>query len=74
MHRDIKTENILMDGMKPKIGDFGLSVEFKVADDSIMTQAGTVSFEAPEILKGIKYNYRIDIWSLGVVLFCMLFG
>lgn len=55
-----------------KISDFGLS---KILENvSVMeTICGTISYVAPEILLYKKqYNRKVDVWSLGVLLFYML--
>ena len=74
-HRDIKLENILV--MKNdiiKIIDFGFAV--KCNKDSYQKLfCGTPSYMAPEILNKDKYNpYYSDIWSLGVLLYAMVYG
>lgn len=74
MHRDIKLENILMNETGYiKICDFGYATEIKEFDPKRIL--GTLSYLAPEcILQKIEDCTKIDVWSCGVVLFCMLCG
>ena len=78
MHRDIKPNNIFIkeddeDGEKKivKLGDFGCSVYIK---DNTSEQIGTFIYCAPEISKGILYDEKCDLWSLGITLFELYFG
>lgn len=75
-HRDLKPENILLkvtpDGQKVvKVADFGFS---KVIDISgAHTRCGTILYSAPEVWKEMYYGLTVDIYSLGIILFEMLF-
>lgn len=75
LHRDIKLDNILLDqGMNLKICDFGISRTI-VANHRMTEQSGTPAFMAPEIIAGGGYEgFGSDVWSLGVVLYCLLTG
>ena len=35
---------------------------------------GTLPYMAPEILKGEKYNYKCDLWSIGIIIYILYFG
>ena len=75
VHRDIKLDNILLDGHgNIKIADFGVSR--KVVDNEILfEQCGTPAYIAPEIVRELGYKgYPVDIWSAGVCLYAMLYG
>lgn len=70
LHRDIKPENIFSneDG-NYKLGDFGVSRILSVAPTSkASTGVCTPEYAAPEQLSG-KYDTRVDIYSLGLVLY-----
>lgn len=76
LHRDIKCENIFLKkqksgGMICKIGDFGFA---KVVEETTKTNCGTTLYMAPEVLAILPYDFKADIWSLGVVFFQMIFG
>lgn len=74
VHRDIKTENILIDGSDNsiKIIDFGLS-KFIEEGEKCTDRQGTPYYLAPEVL--IKnYDRKCDIWSCGIVMYIMLSG
>jgi len=73
-HRDIKLDNILLDGVgNVKIGDFGLSKQIQ-PNTMMFEQYGTPVYKAPEILRNKGYGLSVDLWSAGVVLFAMLYG
>ena len=74
MHRDIKPENILItSNMKAKLSDFGYSAYINPGDirNSI---CGTPVYLAPEMIKMTGHDEKVDIWSIGVLLFELLTG
>jgi len=73
VHRDIKTENLLLDeNLNVKIADFGFGNFFQ--DDNLLkSSCGTPQYAAPEIFEGKEYyGPEVDIWSLGVVLYVLV--
>ena len=70
IHRDIKSQNIfLTKNGSIKIGDFGIAKALSKTNSNAMTVIGTPYYFSPEIINGEPYNYKTDIWSLGVVLY-----
>lgn len=73
IHRDIKPENILLDqNLNVKLCDFGWAVKFGVGFRE--TFCGTFEYMAPEIVNEVPYDFQIDVWSLGVLLYEILHG
>ena len=77
VHRDIKPENFLLynDGHKNKIKliDFGFATYCKNGE-TMNEQLGTPQYAAPEIFEQKPYTNKVDMWSLGVVLYNMVKG
>lgn len=75
VHRDLKPENLIFDHKKNiKIVDFGLSNTYEEGQ-KLKTACGSPCYAAPEMIAGKKYyGLRVDLWSLGVILFALLCG
>ena len=72
IHRDIKPENIFVSRFGDfKLGDFGIARELERTMSSF-SKKGTYSYMAPEMYKGEKYDSRVDIYSLGIVLYKLM--
>ncbi|XP_050415171.1 serine/threonine-protein kinase SIK3 isoform X2 [Patella vulgata] len=75
VHRDLKAENLLLDAnLNIKIADFGFSNYFS-CNGKLKTWCGSPPYAAPELFEGKEYNApKVDIWSLGVVLYVLVCG
>lgn len=88
IHRDLKPSNIFFSlDDQIKVGDFGLvtamtendgqvspcgSFKLNLENEKHTAQVGTQLYMSPEQLSGKPYNYKVDIYSLGLILFELL--
>ena len=73
IHRDIKPENILIgENNVLKLCDFGWAKELNV--NKRATFCGTMEYMAPEIVGSEMYDFSVDIWSLGILLYELIMG
>ena len=74
MHRDIKPENILFSKEKDpqtlKIADFSLAENFNKSKTFNLV-CGTPGFMAPEIFTMEGYDEKVDVYSLGLILYTL---
>jgi len=81
IHRDLKLKNIMIKfdkkvpiiGFIIKLSDFGFS-KFMQENELTTTQLGTPATGAPEIMDGQEYNSKADLWSVGVIIFQLLYN
>ncbi|XP_019437229.1 PREDICTED: serine/threonine-protein kinase ATG1t [Lupinus angustifolius] len=77
IHRDLKPENILLsnhgDDVVLKIADFGLSRTTRLGEYA-ETVCGSPFYMAPEIIQFQRYDNKVDMWSVGTILFELLNG
>lgn len=71
VHRDLKLENFLMDkNNNIKLTDYGLSSTFYC---NVMSgRVGSPGYTAPEVVMGVEYSEKCDVFSLGVCLYAMI--
>lgn len=82
LHRDLKPENILLDSnFIVKVSDFGWCGEFNKLKRHVpgsspnrVTFCGTYEYMAPEVIRGDYQDEKVDVWSLGILLYELLHG
>jgi calcium/calmodulin-dependent protein kinase I len=78
VHRDLKPENLLYKDKTDaslKLADFGFA-QVVAPNQLLTTSCGSPNYVAPEIInkESKGYDYRADLWSVGVILFVLLAG
>lgn len=75
-HRDIKPENLMVCPNSKsliKLIDFGFA-SFLDSSGTVTGSCGSPSYVAPEILSKSPYNTKCDVWSIGIIMYLMIYG
>ena len=75
IHRDIKPENLIFDKEGYlNIIDFGIAKDVSFSGGFCNEISGTLNYTAPEIKKGKKHTFNVDYYSLGIIIYELMFG
>ena len=70
IHRDLTPRNVLYDGEKLKVTDFGLSRQAEAITQGYYTPGVcTCCYRSPEVLLKQHYSYPMDVWSIGCIFY-----
>ncbi|XP_033840649.1 serine/threonine-protein kinase ULK3 [Periophthalmus magnuspinnatus] len=72
-HLDLKPQNILLSGSVLKLADFGFAQYMSPWDEQSVLR-GSPLYMAPEMVCRRQYDSRVDLWSVGVILYEAMFG
>ena len=75
LHRDIKSDNILIDlDGNVKLADLGFAIGLTPERSRRTSVVGTPYWMAPELIRGLEYDSKVDVWSLGITVIEMAEG
>ena len=75
VHRDMKPQNVLVgSGGTVKLADFGFARQMSASTIMLTSIKGTPLYLAPEIFHDQAYEYKADLWGLGVMLYELCAG
>ena len=78
IHRDLKPDNILInsnsneDKIDLRLADFGFAIEYEVGKD--YQRCGTPNYIPPEVLIGKPFDTKVDIFSIGSIIYKLISG
>ena len=77
VHKDIKLENILVTELNEKniivkLGDFGCATQCFTKKIFQFSKKGTAQYLSPEIIITHKFDYKADVWALGIIIYEIL--